>query len=127
MVFSDSTAVTNLVAEDLDRAKDFYVNKLGLQLIMELPPDVIVLGTTQGSQILIYKREKSKADHTVLGFVVKDLEATVVKLKMKGISLEVYEGLTDDSGISTRGEQKAAWFKDSEGNILSIVSLPNES
>lgn len=124
MVFSHSTAITSLVATDLERAKNFYINKLGLHLKMELPPDVILLATSQGNQILIYKREKSKADHTVLSFAVKDLEASVADLKTKGISLEIYEGLTDDKGIATRGEQKAAWFKDSEGNIINILSQP---
>lgn len=122
MVFAQSEAVTSLAAEDLARAKDFYTNKLGLKLLMESSEQLLVVGTEKGSRILLYQREKSKAEHTVLNFVVSDFTSAVEKLKANGISLEIYEGFTDEHGIATRGEGGAqtAWFKDSEENIINI-------
>jgi hypothetical protein len=74
-----------------------------------------------------YEREgDTNADHTVAGWLVEDVEKTVEELRDKGVVFELYDmpGLkTDERGIAESGPTKSAWFKDSEGNILSIIEL----
>ena len=118
-----------LPAVDLDRAKKFYEGTLGLKVIMEDPSPGVLLQAGEGSTIYIYERTATKADHTVAGFSVKDVEATVKGLKAKGV---VFEDV-DDPGLKTlesiatmttpAGEFKGAWFKDTEGNILAVTNM----
>ena len=118
-----------LPAVDLDRAKKFYEGTLGLKVIMEDPSPGVLLQAGEGSTIYIYERTATKADHTVAGFSVKDVEATVKGLKTKGV---VFEDV-DDPGLKTvesiatmttpAGEFKGAWFKDTEGNILAVTNM----
>ena len=121
-MFTDKECYTQIPAEDIERAKDFYVSKLGLKVAMDESPNMLFLEAGNKSKIFIYKREKTKADHTVLGFFTEDVEGTAKKLKANGIELERYEGMTDENGFASRGEMKIAWFKDSEGNIICINS-----
>ncbi len=122
MPLKGSQAFTSLAASDINRAKTFYTQTLGLEYIAELAENTIMLKTGMGSQIIIYQREASKAEHTVMGFSVEDFEATMLGLKSKGVNFEVYDGLTDENGIADFGGIKGAWFQDSEGNIISLNS-----
>jgi predicted enzyme related to lactoylglutathione lyase len=122
MSLQQSGSYTSLPAEDLSRARDFYKGTLDLNLVLDGSPEMLLFEAGNGSKIFVYPREQTKADHTVLGFVVDDVEQTVEKLKSKGVRFEHYEGTTDDNGIASRDEFKVAWFKDSEGNILCLNS-----
>ena len=76
-----------------------------------------------GSQLVLYLRDSpTKADHTSAGQEVDDVEKVVKDLREKGVVFEEYE-MTDELGIATMGGVKGAWFKDSEGNILSVVEF----
>ena len=114
---------------DLERAKKFYQEKLGLKVIMEDPSPGALLQAGEGTTLYIYQRAATKADHTVVGFSVKDVEATVKDLKAKGVVFEDFEtpGLTTVDSITTMrlptGEFRGAWFKDTEGNILSVNNM----
>ena len=121
-MFIDKECYTQIPAENIERAKNFYEEKLGLKVMMDESPHMLLLEAGNKTKIFIYKREKTKADHTVLGFFAEDVEGTAKKLNEMGIELERYEGLTDENGFASRGEMKIAWFKDSEGNILCINS-----
>ena len=118
-----------LPAEDLERAKKFYEELLGLKVIQKDPSPGALLQAGEGSTIYIYQRAATKADHTVASFSVKDVEATVKELKAKGVIFEDVEipGLTTVDNITTMtlpsGEFKGAWFKDSEGNIISVNNM----
>ncbi|NQV14319.1 VOC family protein [bacterium] len=122
MPLKDSQAFTSLAASDINRAKTFYTKTLGLEYVAELAENTILLRTSAGSQILIYEREQSKAEHTVVGFMVQDFETSMTSLNSAGVNFEVYEGLTDENGIADFGEMKGAWFVDTEGNIISLTS-----
>lgn len=111
---------------DLERAKAFYEQKLGLT------PDKSThegqsYSAGENTKIYIYQREPSKSDHTLAGFNVDNIEEVVDELTGKGITFEQYNipgGLvTNEKGISTIGDTKAAWFKDPDGNILGIVQM----
>jgi catechol 2,3-dioxygenase-like lactoylglutathione lyase family enzyme len=114
---------------DLERAKKFYEGTLGLKVIQEDPSPGVVLQAGEGTTLYIYQRAATKADHTVAGFRVKDVEATVKELKAKGVVFEDvdFPGLKMVEGIATMtipaGEFKGAWFKDTEGNILSVNNM----
>jgi hypothetical protein len=73
-----------------------------------------------GTLIVLYERARTTADNTALTFEVDDLEGTVSELRAHGVQFEEYDfpGLKTVNGIAARDADKAAWFKDSEGNIL---------
>lgn len=112
---------------DLERAKRFYEQKLGLKVIRtDLSPGA-VLQAGEGTKLYIYQRSATKADHTAASFTVADIETAVKELNGKGVVFEEIEvpgmGIKTIDGIATVGEKKAAWFKDTEGNILSINNM----
>lgn len=114
-------AITTLPATDLKRAKNFY-EKIGLKTVSE--NEWVIQLNSNGNTISIYKRDTpTKADHTVLTFEVSDIEAEVDALEDIGIKFEDYDLpdlKTDKNHICNMEGEKAAWFKDSEGNILAI-------
>lgn len=81
----------------------------------------------EGTQLYLYQRDTAtKADHTVAGWKVDNIEEVVQALRERGVVFEQYDlpGLkTDWPGIATIGPSKSAWFKDTEGNILSIAEF----
>lgn len=107
---------------DLDRAMKFYETKLGLRPAGPATPDGIMYECGGDTRIFLYPRAPTKADHTVASFVVDDLEAAVKALRARGIVFEEYDfpGLKTVGGIATLRTEKAAWFKDTEGNILAV-------
>lgn len=113
-----------LPSTDLQRTKEFYAGKLGLTIVKETDGGVL-FGAGENTKIYLYKRGPSKADHTLASFLVKDLEETIAELTQAGIVFEQYDfpGLkTDEKGIAVSKEEdeKAAWFKDPDGNILAV-------
>lgn len=118
---------STLPVVDLNRAKKFYEEKLGLKVVGEDPSPGAVLQAGGGTQLYIYQRAATKADHTAASFSVKDVEAEVKELKAKGVVFEEVEipgmGVKTVDGVATFGELKAAWFKDTEGNILGISNM----
>ncbi|HZL64573.1 MAG TPA: VOC family protein [Thermoleophilia bacterium] len=118
---STAQASTTLPAEDLKRARAFYEEKLGLETeLRDDMPEGLFVHAGKGSLIVLYQRGRATAENTALTFEVDDLEATVTDLRSHGVKLEEYDfpGLKTVGGIATREVDRAAWFKDSEGNIL---------
>ena len=113
-------------ATDIKRAKRWYEEKLGLKPSSESDMGAqYVLGN--GTGFLLYPTQfAGKAPNTLLGFESTDVETDVAALKKKGVKFEEYDmpGLKTVNSIATMGGGKGAWFKDSEGNILSISELP---
>ena len=114
-----------LPAVDLKRARKFYEEKLGLKVVMEDTSPGIMLQCGKGTMMYVYQRAATKADHTVASFAVDSIEAEVKELKGKGIKFEEYDmpGIKTVDSVATIGGMKSAWFKDTEGNILSIAQL----
>ena len=110
---------------DLERARKFYEEKLGLKVIRTDPSPGAVLQAGQGTQLYIYQRAATKADHTAVSFTVADVEAAVKELKARGVVFEEIEtpSMKTVGGIATMGELKGAWFKDTEGNILAVTNM----
>jgi catechol 2,3-dioxygenase-like lactoylglutathione lyase family enzyme len=124
MMLADSPVAAILPAVDLERAIKFYKGKLGLQPIDAPGPGGAMFASGQGTQLYLYQRDTAtKADHTVAGWQVENIEEVVRALREKGVVFEQYDLpdlKTDERGIATMGPIKSAWFKDTEGNILSI-------
>ena len=117
------TAVApTLPAVDLARARKFYEGVLGLR-VARATNGSIWFESGKGTNLLLYEREATKADHTAAGFLVGDVEKTVRDLRKRGVVFEEYDlpGIKTVDGIATLEDQKAAWFKDTEGNILALA------
>lgn len=122
-MLSNTVVSPTLVATDLKRAKKFYEEKLGLKTVVE-DSSGIMLEAGHGSMIYIYKREASQCDHTVAAFYVENFDAEMKNLRSKGVTFEDYDipsmGIKTVNGVATMNGMRGAWFKDTEGNILSI-------
>lgn len=117
--------VATIPVVDLERAKRFYTDLLGLKLDAEYG-GMLKVDAGRGTSICLYQRGPSKADHTLASFIVDDIVATVKDLAAKGVVFEDYDfpGLkTDEHHVATQGKDRAAWFRDSEGNIIGLNQL----
>jgi catechol 2,3-dioxygenase-like lactoylglutathione lyase family enzyme len=125
-----SDVATRLPAQDLERARAFYAEKLGLVPVEERPGG-LRYRCGNGYFALFASSGAPSGDHTQMGWEVDDLEATVAELRRRGVVFEEYDlpGLRTVNGIAevagnypSRGGvgEKAAWFRDSEGNLLGI-------
>lgn len=126
-MLSKAMVAPTLPAVDIKRARKFYEEKLGLKVVIEDPSPGIMLQCGQGTMMYVYQRASTKADHTVASFKVDNIETEVKELKAKGLKFEEYDmpkmGIKTVNGIATMGNMKSAWFKDSEGNILSLTQM----
>ena len=120
-MLSKSVIFATAPMTNLARTKTFYQGKLGLK-VMYSGRDGIAFEAGKGSSIYLYKRARSKAEHTIASFIVQNMEKEVAYLKKKGVKLENYNlpGLKTKNGIATWGKDKAAWFKDPDGNIIGL-------
>lgn len=91
MKLSSAPIYPTLPVVDLERAKKFYQEKLGLKPLPAREPDGVMFECGGGRQLLIYKRAPTKADNTAAAFDVSDLEETVRELKNKWIKFEEYD------------------------------------
>jgi catechol 2,3-dioxygenase-like lactoylglutathione lyase family enzyme len=112
---------------DVQRAKHFYRDTLGLTLVSEEPPFALVFDANGTMVRLGMAKKLPEAHGTVLGWQVPEIESAVQELTACGISFERFQGLMQDAnGIwaSPMGA-KIAWFRDPDGNILSISEHPS--
>jgi len=120
-MLSDSKLVGFVTTTDYAKARSFYEGQLGLRFVSQDQFALVI--DSGGNMIRISKMPEVKPQQfTVLGWEVTDVEAKVTQLQQKGITFERY-GLPgqDERGIWTApGGAKVAWFKDPDGNILSI-------
>ncbi len=122
-MFKNSKAFSSFSVNDLQKAKEFYGETLGLEF--SAMPEGLELRVAGGAKIFIYpKANHAPATFTVLNFPVDNIEEAVTELAKRGVRFEIYnEGdlKTDDRGISRGGGPTIAWFKDPAGNFLSVV------
>jgi catechol 2,3-dioxygenase-like lactoylglutathione lyase family enzyme len=122
-MLTESIAFSGFSVNDINRAREFYRDILGLVVLEE--NGMLWLELTGGHRVLIYpKRDHVPATYTVLNFPVDDVEATVADLTGRGVQFERYEGTpsaTDEKGIFRGGGPLIAWFTDPAGNVLSVI------
>ena len=131
-VFKDTKAFSSFSVDDLQKAKEFYGDTLGLDV--SETKEGLGLRIAGGGQVFLYpKPNHSPASFTVLNFPVQDLEGAVDALTALGVRFEHYEGeiKTDAKGIFRGADQgegpNIAWFKDPAGNILSVLQSVSTS
>ena len=115
-------ATPMLAVKDLDRARQFYEDKLGLKQVDDFCEGFLF--NSGATQLNVYRSEFAGTNKaTALTFGVDDIESEVRDLKEKGIFFEKYdlEGLTPKGDIYEGEGMKTAWFKDPDGNILSLI------
>ena len=116
--------VAMIPAADFDRAKAWY-EKLGFQPVADKSDESgAVYECGGGTQFNVYPSEfAGTGKQTVLGWEVPDVEVEKKELENMGVTFEEYDlpGIKTENGIATFGAWKGAWFKDSEGNILSVA------
>lgn len=116
-----SMVVATVPVTDLGRAKRFYGETLGLTVLWENPASVR-FGCGGGTQLSIFRRAPSAADHTLAHFEVSDIEAAVRELEERDARFIDYgEGPLQTTGhIAQIGPARAAWFRDPDGNTLGL-------
>jgi predicted enzyme related to lactoylglutathione lyase len=120
-MLSDLEIYAVIPASDLGRAREFYEDKLGLKPDEER--DEGVLYKVSNSKFLLYETSfAGTAQNTAATWVTSDLDADMAELRGRGVVFEDYDfpGLKTENGVATSEGGRAAWFKDSEGNILAL-------
>ena len=116
-------ATPMIAVKEIDRAKQFYSDKLGLKPVEEMGDEFFML-KSGGTKLNVYRSEFAGTNKaTALTFDVDDIDAEVRELKDKGITFEHYDiqGLTPEGDVYRGEGMKTAWFKDPDGNILSLI------
>jgi catechol 2,3-dioxygenase-like lactoylglutathione lyase family enzyme len=130
IMVGNARVATRLPAQDLDRARAFYAEKLGLEPSEERPGG-LVYRLAQGEFALFSSAGAASGSHTQMALEVDDIDAVVAYLRSRGVVFEEYDlpGLTThDAIVEVEGNypskggvgERGAWFKDSEGNLIGI-------
>jgi predicted enzyme related to lactoylglutathione lyase len=120
-MFANTRAFSGFAVDDIEAAKKFYGETLGLRTSEQY--GLLTLHLAGDRDTLVYpKPDHVPASYTILNFGVDDIDAAVDELVRRGVSLEKYDGLgQDEKGINRAGGPYIAWFKDPAGNILAVL------
>jgi predicted enzyme related to lactoylglutathione lyase len=125
-MFRDSPAFSGFSTNDIDAARRFYADTLGLDARMG-EMGILELHLTGGGRVIVYPKDGHQpATFTVLNFPVADIDAAVDELAKAGVSMERYDGMPQDDRGIVRGTADGsgpdiAWFQDPAGNILAVI------
>ena len=123
-MLKDSQAFSGFSVDDLEAARAFYGETLGLDVtVFDESMGLLSLDLATGARVMVYaKPTHQPATFTVLNFPVADVEKAVDDLAAKGVSFERYDGFDqDERGISRGPGPLIAWFTDPAGNVLSVL------
>ena len=121
-MFADTKAFSGFAVPDIEEARTFYADKLGVRVTED--NGLLTLHLAGGDRpTLIYpKPDFEPATYTILNFPVDDVEAAVDELSARGVQFEQYDGFgQDEKGIARGNGPDIAWFKDPAGNILAVL------
>jgi len=120
-MFANTKAFSGFAVDDLEKASEFYGETLGLKTSEE--HGLMTLHLAGDRPTLVYpKPDHTPADYTILNFPVDDIDGAVDALSERGVRFERYNGMEqDEKGIMRAGGPYIAWFKDSAGNVLSVL------
>ena len=124
-MLNDAEVYAVLPASDLARARGFYKDKLGLEPTEERG-DGLIYQSKGGAKVLLYETQfAGTAQNTALSWATNDLDSEMADLRSRGVTFEDYDfpGLKTENGVATYEQGRGAWFKDSEGNVLSVTEL----
>jgi catechol 2,3-dioxygenase-like lactoylglutathione lyase family enzyme len=122
-MFENTKAFSGFAVDDLEAAKKFYAETLGVRVSEE--NGLLFLHLAGDRDTLVYPKPGHRpADYTILNFQVDDIEQAVDDLTARGVAFERYSGTemeTDEKGIFRKGGPLIAWFTDPAGNVLSVI------
>jgi catechol 2,3-dioxygenase-like lactoylglutathione lyase family enzyme len=120
-MFANTKAYSGIAVNDMQQAREFYGETLGLQTSEEY--GLLWLHLAGGRDTLVYEQpDATPASFTILNFQVDDIEGTVDALAARSVRFERYDGFEqDDKGIFREQGPYIAWFKDPSGNVLSVL------
>ena len=124
MMLADSPIGYNIPVADVARARQFYVDTLGLAPVAELPTRIVY--ECRGSSFALVQSDGAgKAGYSLLTWYVDDLAAEMAALRSRGVTFEEYDWpwLKTVNGVANLDGNQLAWFKDSEGNLLALAQL----
>ena len=116
-------SIATIAVKDLEVARVYYEEKLGLEVARELPEGISY--RTGSTTLLVYaSRYAGTNQATCVTWAIEDVEQVARELSAKGVTFEHYDlpGTTVEGDVHVEGDRKAVWFKDSDGNILSVVN-----
>jgi catechol 2,3-dioxygenase-like lactoylglutathione lyase family enzyme len=122
-MFKNTKAFSGFAVDDLDKAREFYAETLGIEVSEE--NGLLTLQIADDRPTLVYPRPNhTPAEYTILNFPVDDIDQAVDDLTARGVQFERYEGFDQDERGIMRGEgPPIAWFKDPAGNVLSVIKI----
>jgi predicted enzyme related to lactoylglutathione lyase len=122
-VLAQSKAFSGFAVDDVEKARQFYGETLGLDVETIEDPGILTIHLAGSRDTFVYpKPDFVPATYTILNFPVDDVEAAVDGLAERGVGFERYEGMEqDEKGISRGPGPEIAWFKDPAGNILAVL------
>jgi catechol 2,3-dioxygenase-like lactoylglutathione lyase family enzyme len=120
-MFENTRAFSGFAVDDVERARTFYGDTLGLRTSEQ--QGLLTLHLAGDRDTLVYpKPGHTPAEYTILNFPVQDIDAAVDELGRRGVQFERYDGMAqDERGIMRQGGPYIAWFKDPAGNVLSVL------
>ena len=121
-MLADAMLVTTVAVTDLERAKRFFGEEVGLPILDETP-FAIRFGAGRGTQLSV-RRGQPNVGQTVAHFEVADIEATVRDLVSRGVPFDEYETPKTTNFIAQIGPARGAWFKDPDGNVFGLREGP---
>jgi catechol 2,3-dioxygenase-like lactoylglutathione lyase family enzyme len=124
MMLAESKAFSGFAVDDLEKAREFYGETLGLSVdLLDEGPGLMTIHLAGGRDTFVYpKPDHVPANYTILNFPVDDVDAEVDELTARGVGFERYEGMEqDEKGIARGPGPDIAWFRDPAGNILSVL------
>ncbi|HEY7463092.1 MAG TPA: VOC family protein [Candidatus Limnocylindria bacterium] len=121
-MLSDALLVTTIAVDDLEVARRFYADQLGLPLLDETP-FALRFGAGHGSQVSV-RRGQPNVGQTVGHFEVSDLEGEMRALRERGVVFEEYEQPKTENGVAQIGPARGAWMRDPSGNVIGLREGP---
>ncbi|WP_020098005.1 VOC family protein [Microbacterium sp. 11MF] len=120
-MFQNDGAYSGFAVDDLDAARTFYADTLGLD-VTTLDSGFLHLNLASGGAVLVYgKPHHEPAGFTILNFPVDDVDAAVDDLNAKGVQTAIYDDMpTDSKGVMRGHGPTIAWFRDPAGNVLAV-------
>ena len=123
-MFANTKAFSGFAVDDLDRAREFYGETLGLRTsVLDEENGLMVLHLAGDRDTFVYRKpDFEPATYTILNFQVDDVDKAVDDLSARGVRFERYDGFEqDEKGIARDMGPEIAWFKDPAGNILAVL------
>jgi catechol 2,3-dioxygenase-like lactoylglutathione lyase family enzyme len=129
MSLADAPISASIPAHDIDRAKRWYEEKLGLTPTMDLGAGGLLYTTGNTNFVMYQTPSAGTGKHTLAAWVVPDIDKEMADLRARGVEFEDYamgdQGPTTEKGVARDASGgAAAWFTDSEGNILAVTQVP---